>query len=154
FQIRRSLRKTIKKSEYQVRLNTDFASVIRACARHDEVENEEVWLSEEMIAIYLELHHRGFAHSVEVWNEENLVGGLYGVSLRAAFFGESMFSRAPSASQIALVALVERLRERGYFLLDAQMRTPHIGFFGAIDLMHHEYLALLAEAMLDDRSFV
>jgi len=154
FHVRRSLRKTIKKLEYQVRLDTDFAAVIRACARHDEVENEEVWLSDEMISIYLELHQRGFAHSVEIWDEEKLVGGLYGVSLRAAFFGESMFSRAPSASQIALVALVERLRERGYFLLDAQMRTQHIGYFGAIDLMHNEYLGLLAEAMLDDRSFV
>lgn len=154
FHVRRSLRKTIKKSEYQVRLNTAFDSVIRACARHDEVDNEEVWLSEEMISIYLELHHRKFAHSVEVWDGENLIGGLYGVSLRAAFFGESMFSRAPSASQIALVALVERLRQRRYFLLDAQMRTQHIGYFRAIDLMHNEYMGLLAEAMLDDRSFI
>ena len=122
------------------------ATVIRACARHDEVDNEEVWLSDEMIAIYMELHHRGFAHSVEIWDGENLVGGLYGVSLKAAFFGESMFSRASSVSQIALVALVERLRERGYLLLDAQMRTQHISHFGAIDLMHHEYIGLLAEA--------
>lgn len=154
FHVRRSLRKIIKKSPYQIKLNTDFVSVIRACARHDEVENEEVWLSEEMIAIYQELHHRGFAHSVEVWDQERLVGGLYGVSLRAAFFGESMFSREPSASQIALVTLVERLRERRYLLLDAQMRTSHISHFGAIDLTHNEYLALLAEAMLDDRSFI
>jgi leucyl/phenylalanyl-tRNA--protein transferase len=154
FHVRRSLRKTIKKSEYQLRLNTDFASVIRACARHGEVDNDEVWLSDEMISIYVELHRRGFAHSVEVWDGERLIGGLYGVSLRAAFFGESMFSRASSVSQIALVALVERLRERGYVLLDAQMRTQHIASFGAIDLMHNEYLGLLAEAMLDDRSFV
>jgi leucyl/phenylalanyl-tRNA---protein transferase len=154
FHVRRSLRKTIKKSDYQIKLNTDFRSVIRACARHDEVDNEEVWLSDEMIAIYMELHHRGFAHSVEVWDGENLMGGLYGVSLKAAFFGESMFSRASSVSQIALVALVERLRERGYLLLDAQMRTQHIAHFGAIDLMHTEYIGLLAEAMLDDRSFV
>ena len=153
FHICRSLRKTIKKSEYQLRLNTDFASVIRACARHGEVDNDEVWLSDEMISIYVELHRRGFAHSVEVWDGESLMGGLYGVSLRAAFFGESMFSRASSVSQIALVALVERLRERGYILLDAQMRTQHIASFGAIDLMHNEYLGLLAEAMLDDRSF-
>src|SRR5262249_41231391 len=154
FHVRRSLRKTIRKSEYRIRLNTDFASVIRACARHDEVDNEEIWLSDEMISIYQELHHRGFAHSVEVWDGQDLVGGLYGVALRAAFFGESMFSRASSASQIALVALAERLRERGYFLLDAQMRTQHIAYFGAIDLMHNEYLGMLAEAMLDDRSFV
>src|SRR5689334_9362834 len=140
FHVRRSLQKTIKKSQFQVKFNTDFSAVIRACARHDEVDNEEVWLSDEMIGIYLELHHRGFAHSVEIWDAERLVGGLYGVSLRAAFFGESMFSRAPSASQIALVALVEQLRKQKYLLLDAQMRTPHIGFFGALDLMHNEYL--------------
>jgi len=154
FYVRRSLRKTIKKTDYQIKLNTDFRAVIRACARHDEVDNEEVWLSDEMISIYQELHNRGFAHSVEVWDGENLVGGLYGVSLKAAFFGESMFHRASSVSQIALVALVERLRERGYLLLDAQMRTQHIAHFGAIDLMHNEYIGLLAEAMLDDRSFV
>jgi leucyl/phenylalanyl-tRNA---protein transferase len=154
FHVRRSLRKTIKKSEYQIKLNTDFDTVIRACARHDHVDNDEVWLSDEMISIYQELHRRGFAHSVEVWNGERLIGGLYGVSLRAAFFGESMFSHASSVSQIALVALVERLRERGYLLLDAQLRTPHIASFGAFEVMHNEYLGLLAEAMLDDRSFV
>jgi leucyl/phenylalanyl-tRNA--protein transferase len=136
FHVRRSLRKVIKKSKYQLKINTDFATVIRGCARHDEVDNDEVWLSDEIISIYMELHRRGFAHSVEVWDGERLTGGLYGVSLRAAFFGESMFSRAPSVSQIA------------------QMRTQHIASFGAIDLMHNEYLGLLAEAMLDDRSFV
>ena len=153
FHVRRSLRRAIKKSDYQIGINTAFASVIQACSRHDEVDNEEVWLSNEMISIYYELHRRGFAHSVEVWNDGQLIGGLYGVALKAAFFGESMFSRVPSASQIALVALVERLRERRYFLLDTQMRTQHVAFFGAIDLTHNEYLGMLAEAMLDDRSF-
>ncbi len=153
FHVRRSLRRTIGKTNYQIGINTAFASVIQACSRHDEVDNEEVWLSNEMISIYYELHRRGFAHSVEVWDDGQLIGGLYGVSLKAAFFGESMFSRVPSASQIALVALVERLRERGYFLLDTQMRTQHVAFFGAIDLTHNEYLGMLAEAMLDDRSF-
>ncbi|MGH9851815.1 MAG: leucyl/phenylalanyl-tRNA--protein transferase [Blastocatellia bacterium] len=153
FHVRRSLRRIIKKSNYQIGINTAFASVIQACSRHDEVDNEEVWLSNEMISIYYELHRRGFAHSVEVWDDGQLIGGLYGVALKAAFFGESMFSRVPSASQIALVALVERLRERGYFLLDTQMRTQHVAFFGALDLTHNEYLGVLAEAMLDDRSF-
>lgn len=153
FHVRRSLRRIIKKSDYQIRVNTAFASVIQACSRQDEVDNDEVWLSNEMISIYTELHRRGFAHSVEVWDDGQLVGGLYGVALKAAFFGESMFSRVPSASQIALVALVERLRERGYFLLDTQMRTPHVASFGAIDLTHNEYLGVLAEAMLDDRRF-
>jgi leucyl/phenylalanyl-tRNA--protein transferase len=154
FRVRRSLRQTIRKTHYEIRFNTDFHSVIRSCARHNEVDREEVWLSDEMISIYTELHHRGFAHSVETWNQGKLVGGLYGVALKAAFFGESMFSREPSASQVALVALVERLRERGYRLLDAQMRTPHIGYFGAMDLAHDEYLASLSEAMLDDCKFV
>lgn len=155
FKVRRSLRKTIQKSTHRIRINAAFEATLRACARHDQLGEEEIWLSEEMIGLYLELHRRGFAHSVEVWSEDGLlVGGLYGVALKAAFFGESMFSRAPSASQIALVALVERLRERRYILLDAQMRTQHIGYFGALDLSHNQYLALLGQAMLVDRSFV
>jgi len=154
FRVRRSLRRTLCKNSFQIRINTDFGAVIRACARHYQVDPEEVWLSEEMISLYVELHRRGFAHSVEVWNESVLIGGLYGVALKAAFFGESMFSRVDSASQIALVALVERLREREYRLLDAQMRTPHIGYFGAIDLEHEEYLAMLAKAMQDDCKFI
>jgi leucyl/phenylalanyl-tRNA--protein transferase len=110
-----------------------------------------------MIALYTELHHRRLAHSVEVWTAEGLVGGLYGVSLRSAFFGESMFSRVSSASHIALVALVDRLRARHFRLLDVQMRTPHIGHFGAIDLTHSAYLeqldlALQADAVFDDAS--
>ncbi len=154
FHVRRSLRKIINKTAAEIRINTAFKAVITQCARHAEVEPEEVWLSDEMIELYCELHRRGFAHSVEVWCEGELAGGLYGIALKAAFFGESMFSRQPSASQIALVALVERLRARRYSLLDAQMRTQHVSYFGAFDLSHNEYLGLLAEAMLDDRSFI
>jgi leucyl/phenylalanyl-tRNA--protein transferase len=121
--------------------------VIRACARHGEVSDREVWLSDELIELYCELHRQGIAHSVEVWTADGLVGGLYGIALQRAFFGESMFSRIPSASQIALVALVERLRLRGFKLLDVQTHTPHLGFFGAIDLTHFQYLELLHEAM-------
>jgi leucyl/phenylalanyl-tRNA--protein transferase len=153
FRVRRSLRQTMRKLAYQVRINTCFLEVIRACARHGVVSEEEVWLSDEMIALYAELHERGFAHSVEVWCDGQLAGGLYGVSLKGAFFGESMFTRQPSTSQIALVALVERLRERGFRLLDAQMRTWHISHFGALDLSHHEYLGLLGDAMLSDCVF-
>jgi leucyl/phenylalanyl-tRNA--protein transferase len=154
FKVRRSLRQAIRKFTGQIRLNTAFPTVIRACARHEEIHPGEVWLSDEMIELYIELHRRGFAHSVEVWEGDGLVGGLYGIALRGAFFGESMFSRAPSASQIALVALVQRLRERRYNLLDVQMHTQHVGYFGAVDLTHEQYLAVLAEAMLDERSFV
>jgi leucyl/phenylalanyl-tRNA---protein transferase len=153
FRVRRSLRQVMRKGHYQIKIDSNFPTVIRACARHNEVDSEEVWLSDEMISLYLELHRRGYAHSVEVWQGDDLVGGLYGVALKSAFFGESMFSRATSASQIALVALVERLRNRGFCLLDAQQRTTHIGYFGAIDLTHNEYLELLVNSMQDDRRF-
>ena len=154
FHVRRSLRKTIQKTDMEVRLNTRFSQVIRNCARHGEVTEDEIWLSEEMIALYVELHRRGFAHSVEIWQENQMVGGLYGIAIKSAFFGESMFSRVSSASQIALVALVERLRARGFKMLDAQMRTQHVSFFGAEDYSHEEYLGVLADAMLDEASFL
>lgn len=153
FKVRRSLRQTMKRLDFEIRIDYDFDAVIRACARHEDVPAAEVWLSEEMIDLYTELYHRGFAHSVEVWTSEGLVGGLYGIALRRVFFGESMFSRVSSASQIALVALVERLRQRGFTLLDVQMRTPHIALFGAIDLSHQEYLGLLAGALTGDARF-
>ena len=154
FHVRRSLRKTMQKTDLEVRLNTRFPQVIRQCARHGEVTEDEIWLSEEMIALYVELHRRGFAHSVEIWQENQMVGGLYGIAIKSAFFGESMFSRVSSASQIALVALVERLRARGFKMLDAQMRTQHVSFFGAEDYSHEEYLGVLADAMLEDASFL
>jgi leucyl/phenylalanyl-tRNA---protein transferase len=153
FRIRRSLRQAMRKLEYEIRIDTAFADVIRACARHDEVEERSIWLSEEMIGLYIELHRRGIAHSVEAWMNNRLCGGLYGMAINGAFFGESMFTRVSYASQVALVALVERLRERGYRLLDAQMRTPHITHFGAIDLSHDEYLVLLYDAMQTDCRF-
>jgi leucyl/phenylalanyl-tRNA--protein transferase len=153
FKVRRSLSRALRQQDYHIHINADFARVIRACARHDVVDSDEVWLSEEMIRLYLALHDCGYAHSVEVRVDDQLVGGLYGISLGAAFFGESMFSRVPYGSQIALVALVARLRERGYQLLDAQVRTPHIAQFGAIDLGHQEYLRYLARALGEERVF-
>lgn len=153
FKVRRSLRKAAQKSPYQIRYDTAFSTVIRACARHQEVGGEEVWLSEEMIDLYCELHRRGAAHSVEVWEGDKLVGGLYGIALHAAFFGESMFSRVPFASQFALLALVERLRRQGFLLLDAQVMTPHLAQFGAIEMTHDQYLAILVQALHEERSF-
>lgn len=154
FKVRRSLRQAMRKIECEITINRDFPTVIRACARHEEVHPEEVWLSEDMIALYSELHRRGFAHSIEVWQRGQMVAGLYGVSIKSAFFGESMFTRINFGSQIALVVLADRLRQRNYRLFDAQMRTPHIAHFGAIDLTHNEYLAVLAEAMQGDCRFV
>jgi leucyl/phenylalanyl-tRNA---protein transferase len=154
FTVRRSLRKAYQKNSYRIVFDTAFPAVIRACARHREVMSDEVWLSEEMIELYCELHRRGHAHSVEVWQgETELVGGLYGIAMNAAFFGESMFSRTPFASQFALLALVEHLRQQGFLLLDAQVMTPHLAQFGAIELMHDEYMAILLRALHEERSF-
>lgn len=153
FKVRRSLRKAYQKNPYQIVFDTAFPTVIRACARHREVEGEEVWLSDEMIDLYCELYRRGHAHSVEVWEGDKLVGGLYGIALHAAFFGESMFSRVPFASQFALLALVERLRQQGFILLDAQVMTPHLAQFGALELTHDEYMGILLHALHEERSF-
>lgn len=154
FKVRRSLRQVLRKNPYRIAIDEDFGAVLRACARHDEVTAAEVWLSDEMMDLYVELHRRGYAHSIEVREGEQLVGGLYGIALKSAFFGESMFSRAPFASQIALVALVERLRARDYQLLDAQVMTPHLAQFGALSLSHQDYIALLIRALKEERSFI
>lgn len=154
FRVRRSLRQAMRKLNYEVRLNTRFSEVIRACSRQTELSEYEIWLSDEMIALYTELNRRGFAHSVETWIDGELAGGLYGVAIKSAFFGESMFTRRSNASQIALVELVARLRLRHFRLLDAQMRTPHIAHFGALDLPHLEYLHLLADALEPDAQFI
>ncbi len=150
FIVRRSLHQIIKKKKFEIRIDMAFEEVIRACARHKELPDQGIWLSEEMIAIYSELHKMGIAHSVEAWsNSENgatLQGGLYGLALGSAFCGESMFSYAPFASQVALVALVEHLRIQGFTLLDAQMESEHLHQFGMKTVSQEEYLELLHEA--------
>ncbi len=153
FTVRRSLRQVLRKSRLGVTVNTAFDEVIRACARHHDKQADGVWLSEQMIALYLGLHREGHTHSVEVWREGRLIGGLYGVAIGAAFCGESMFSRESYASQIALVYLVERLREHSFELLDAQIMSPHLTQFGAYEVAHEEYLELLAKALQKERQF-
>ncbi len=140
--ISRSLRQTIRKGLYEVRVNTAFEAVIRGCA-----ERPNSWISEEIIAVYTELHYLGVAHSVEAWYGEELAGGLYGVALGGAFFGESMFTRRRDASKVAFVALVERLRQRGFVLLDAQYLNPHTRRLGAVEIPRQEYLRRLAIAL-------
>jgi leucyl/phenylalanyl-tRNA--protein transferase len=147
FTTRRSLRQIINKKTFDIRFDTAFKEVIRACARHDELPDHEIWLSEEMIDVYCELHKRGIAHSVEVWQDDRLEGGLYGLVLGSAFCGESMFSRKPFASQVALAALVEHLREKKFTLLDAQMDSEHLHQFGLYTVSQSEYLVMLKEAM-------
>ena len=123
-------------------MNTAFEAVMRACARRSET-----WISEEIIRSYRDLHLLGYAHSVECWLDDELVGGLYGVALGGAFFGESMFHTATDASKVALVRLVEWMRIRGYTLLDIQWTTPHLKTFGATDIPRVEYLQRLAAAL-------
>jgi leucyl/phenylalanyl-tRNA--protein transferase len=148
FIISRSLKQTLKKNPFIINVNTAFEEVMRECAKR-----KETWISEEIIRSYVQLHTLGFAHSVETWKDEVLVGGLYGVALGAAFFGESMFSRVRDASKIALVSLVERLKEKKFELLDTQFITPHLVHFGAVEIPRDEYLQKLAIAVRKKRSF-
>jgi len=148
FHISRSLRRKIRKGVFDIRVDTAFGQVIRTCA-----EREETWISDAVIRAYTALHQRGHAHSVEAWREGRLVGGLYGISIRAAFFGESMFSLESDASKVTLAALVGHLRRRGFVLLDTQFMNEHVRQFGAIEIPRSEYLNILASAIRADVCF-
>ena len=152
FHVPRSLRKVIRQGRFEVRTDTAFDAVIEACAE-ERPERPRTWLNDELIAIYGELHRRGNAHSVECWRDGALVGGLYGVSMGAAFFGESMFSRERDASKVALAALVERLRAGGYRLLDTQFVTDHLRRFGVVEVSRETYRLLLREALAVQATF-
>ena len=149
FRIPRSLSLTLKKTPFELRVDTQFEQVMRSCAAR-----KETWISEEIIQSYALLRSMGFAHSVECWRGSELVGGLYGVAIRGAFFGESMFSLARDASKVALVALMDRLRERGYALVDTQFLTPHLARFGAREITRADYLIRLSEALTKECVFV
>jgi len=142
FHIPRSLRMVLKKQRFEIKINERFEEVMRACG-----ERSETWISEDIIQTYLQLHQKGFAHSVEAWREGKLAGGLYGVAIGGAFFGESMFSRERDASKVALVHLVERLKTHGYELLDTQWTTSHLKMFGAKEIPRKEYLKRLKKAI-------
>ena len=143
FHVPHGLRRTLKKNPFEVTFDQDFADVIRACAKH----RDGTWISRQIIESYCRLHELGHAHSVETRLKGKLVGGLYGVHIGAAFFGESMFHRATDASKVALVALVERLRQRGFVLLDTQWQTPHLRQFGTVEILRREYLHILERAI-------
>lgn len=142
FHIPRGLKKALRKRPFEIRYNTAFREVMLGCA-----ERDGTWIDGAIIESYCALHELGHAHSVECWDAEGLQGGLYGVALGKAFFGESMFSRKTDASKIALVALVENLRERGFELLDTQWMTDHLRTFGGLEIGKREYLALLQEML-------
>ena len=145
FRVPRSLRQVIRRGDYEIRFDQAFEATMRGCM---EARAEGTWISEDLVRAYTRLHREGFAHSVEAWHEKELVGGLYGVALGGAFFGESMFHRRSNASKVALVALVERLRQRGFALLDAQARTQHLRQFGCIEIPAAHYLRRLRSALL------
>ena len=146
FHIATSLKKFLQQCPYEVTVNQAFRDVMSACAAPGP-QRGGVWISPEFIAAYTRLHERGHAHSVECWLDGRLVGGIYGVSVGGLFAGESMFHRADNASKIALVKLVERLRERGFVLFDIQMVTPATKPFGAREISRQEYLSQLAQAV-------
>jgi len=152
FHVPRSLAKTLRQGRFDIRRDTDFAGVIDGCAK-SRTGRRSTWINQPIREAYGELFARGFCHSVEAWQGERLVGGLYGVTLGAAFFGESMFSFERDASKACLVHLVEHLRARGFMLLDTQFTTEHLKRFGAVDVPRGKYERMLEEAVAAEASF-
>lgn len=146
FHIPRSLARTVRRGIFEIRCNSDFEGVLRGCAEPAE-GRRDTWINEEIIRLFLEFRRMGLAHSVESWRDGRLVGGLYGLALGGAFFGESMFSRETDASKVALVDLVARLKLGGFVLLDTQFVTSHLTRFGAVEIPREEYKNRLAEAL-------
>lgn len=141
YNIPRSLKSFLKKKNFEYKIDTDFLTVVKGCADRDKT-----WISEELIEAYLRLYKRRHIHTVEVWEKNKIVGGLYGVTFRGAFFGESMFSLVSQASKAALVKLIEHLNLKDFALLDVQYMTPHLKMFGAVEIDFEEYNRLLYTA--------
>ncbi|PYJ49739.1 MAG: leucyl/phenylalanyl-tRNA--protein transferase [Verrucomicrobia bacterium] len=148
FHVPHALRRLLRKKVFETKIDNRFSKVIEACAARDDT-----WINREIIESYTRLHELGYAHSVEAWASGKLAGGLYGVVIGGAFFGESMFHRVTDASKIALVALVEHLRARKFMLLDTQWLTPHLQQFGGIEISRNHYLLLLRRAVELPRKF-
>jgi leucyl/phenylalanyl-tRNA--protein transferase len=148
FHLPHGLRRALKRNQFEIRVDTAFDAVIRGCAARGET-----WINEEIILSYANLHRLGHAHSIETWLNGELAGGLYGVALGGAFFGESMFHLVTDASKVALHALVERLRRNRFALLDTQWLTPHLKSFGAIEVPRSVYRKLLADCIDNECSF-
>lgn len=142
FHISRSLARTIRTTPFRITLNQDFSGVVRGCA-----DRNETWINDQIFDLYCELHQIGHSHSLEIWEEEALVGGVYGVTLGAAFFGESMFSRRRDASKIALAYLTRHLKNCGFLLFDTQFITPHLASLGAEEIARSDYHQRLTKAI-------
>lgn len=151
FHVSRSLKKLIKKQPFTVKINTAFKAVMQACAESD-AGRETTWISHPIEDLYSQLHEHGLAHSVECWQDDTLVGGLYGVCLRGGFFGESMFSRQPNASKVALVYLIARLNKGGFTLLDSQFQTDHLATMGCVEMDQADYKILLKQAIENEKA--
>lgn len=150
--IPRSLDKTIRRNIFEIRFDTAFADVLAGCAGGDDYR-PTTWINAPIRRACLELHRMGYAHSVEAWFDGELVGGLYGVALRGAFFGESMFSQMTDASKVCLVSLVHHLKKQGFVLLDTQFSTQHLERFGVIEISAERYEMLLKNALVIDAKF-
>jgi leucyl/phenylalanyl-tRNA---protein transferase len=153
FHVPRRLARVVRRGVFRIEINRRFEEVMRGCAIADRDDEGGTWIDQEIFDSYCALHEAGFAHSVEAWLDGRLAGGLYGVALGGAFFGESMFHQVTDASKVALVALVERLREREFTLLDTQWTTPHLEQFGAVEVPRAGYLRMLADALERDCDF-
>lgn len=151
FHMSRSLAKTLRQDKFHITCNTAFSQVIAACAQtdanHVTPDRQETWINDEIENAYTSLHDAGYAYSVECWQDEKLVGGLYGVAIGRAYFGESMFSHVTNASKVALAALVASMRHGGYALLDCQFMTDHLKSMGAMEIPQQEYLQLLTQVL-------
>lgn len=152
FHISKSLRKTLRRQIFDVRYDTAFLQVMEACAA-PAPGRESTWINQEIMDLYLNLFRKGYCHSIECWQDQQLVGGLYGLALGGAFFGESMFSRRRDASKVALCHLVAHLRAGGFTLLDTQFLTEHLIHFGAKEIPRADYKKLLAQALIKTASF-
>ncbi len=152
FHISRSLRKTINRGNFTIKIDNDFEQVITSCAKFG-TNRETSWINETIIDLYSELFSLKYCHTVEIWNDNNMVGGLYGVSIGAAFFGESMFHKTSNSSKIALAHLVKRLKFGGYKLLDTQFMTPHLRSMGGIEIDREEYENLLRKSIAQSADF-
>jgi len=155
FHVSTRLARVVRRGSFRIEINRSFEAVIRACAEAER-DNDDAgtWIDREIFESYCAMHRAGYAHSVEAWRDGKLAGGLYGVALGGAFFGESMFHDVTDASKVALVALVERLCDRGFTLLDTQWTTEHLEQFGAMDVPRAYYLKELSDAIRLDRTFV
>ncbi len=143
FHCSKRLARKIRQGHFEIRMDTAFPAVMEACATVPRHDQDGTWITDAMKAAYTDLHHAGYGHSIEVWQDNALVGGVYGLSLGGAFFGESMFSKVPDASKVAMAALVDRCKDWGFIMIDCQVANPHLESLGAIDIPREDYLALL-----------